>query len=113
MYFLPYLKWETPEENLDLYKQLFLFKPVNTNCFSPQSEPHTAKLCLSFVLKYFGGEFLENFFFLDIKVTISEMSTEILRNLLFLPCLKGGNPEKNMNKFKPLFLIKVLKGDQY
>ena len=27
-YFLPYFKWATPEENLDLFKQLFLFKPV-------------------------------------------------------------------------------------
>ena len=28
---------------------------VNNNSFSPQSEPHTAKLSLSVVLKHFGG----------------------------------------------------------
>ena len=43
-----------------LFKQIFLIKQVkginiNKNCFSPQSEPHTAKLCLSFVLNFFGG----------------------------------------------------------
>ena len=51
---------ENPEENLDLFKQFFLIKPVkgdniNKNCFSPQSEPHSAKLCLSVVLKHFWG----------------------------------------------------------
>ena len=39
---------------------MFLIKPVkginiNKNIFSPQSEPHTAKLCLSVVLKHFWG----------------------------------------------------------
>ena len=47
-----------PEENLDLFKQLFFIKPVKgdkyeQNCFSPQSEPHSAKLCISVVLKHF------------------------------------------------------------
>ena len=51
-------KVANPEENLDLFKQLFLIKPVkgdniNKNCFSHQSEPHTAKLCLPVVLKDF------------------------------------------------------------
>ena len=68
LYFLSYFKWATPEKNLDLCKQLFLFKPVkgdkfNKNCFSPQSEAHTAKLCLSVVLNYILGKFLENFSF--------------------------------------------------
>ena len=47
-----------PEENMGLFKELLLIKPVKgdnmkKNCFSPQSEPHTAKLCLSVVLKHF------------------------------------------------------------
>ncbi len=48
-------------ENLDLFKQLFLIKPVKginikkKKGFFPQSEPHTAKICLSVVLKHFGG----------------------------------------------------------
>ena len=45
---------------MDLFKQNFLIKPViginiNKNCFSPQIEPHTAKLCFSVVLKRFCG----------------------------------------------------------
>ena len=50
-----------PEKNLDLFKQLFLIKQVKgeqiltKTCFSPQSEPHTAKLCFSVVLKHFRG----------------------------------------------------------
>ena len=52
-----------PEENLDLFKQMFLTKPVkedniNKKCFSPQIAPHTAKLCLSVVLKHFWGNSL-------------------------------------------------------
>ena len=53
-------KGANPKENLDLFKQLFLNKPVIEDkyykkSFSPQSEPHTAKLCLYVVLKHFGG----------------------------------------------------------
>ena len=39
----------------------FLIKTLKRNkyykkkCFSPKSEPNTAKLCLSVVLKHFGG----------------------------------------------------------
>ena len=36
---------------------------INKNCFFPQSEPHTAKLGLSVVLKYFGGNSLRTFLF--------------------------------------------------
>ena len=58
LFFLPCLKGANPEENLDLFKQLFLIKTVkginfNKNCFSPQSEPNTTKLGPSVVLKHF------------------------------------------------------------
>ena len=77
-------------ENLDLFKQLILIKLVkgdniNKNCFSSQSEPHTAKYAFRLFWSILG-EILRELFFLDIKVTISETSTEILRNLFFLPC---------------------------
>ena len=60
MFFLPCLKGENTEENFDLFKQVFLIKPkkgiyINKKRFSPQSEPHTVKLCLSDVLKNFCG----------------------------------------------------------
>ena len=90
-----------PEENLDLFKQMFLIKPVKGHkyeqfFFSTQSEPHTAKPCHSVALKHFWGNSTE-LFFLDIKMTISETITEILRNLFFLPCLKGENPEETQD----------------
>ena len=60
LFFLACLKRVNIEENFDLFKQLFLIKSlkgdnINQNCFSPQSEPHTAKLCFSVVLKHFWG----------------------------------------------------------
>ena len=57
-------------------------------------------------------EIHREYFFLDIKVTISEASTEILRNLFFCPCLKGANTEENLDLFKQLFLFKPVKGDK-
>ena len=59
------------------------------------------------------GKIHREIFFLDIKLTISETSTEILRKFVFLPRLKGENPEEIMNFFKKLFLIKPVKGDKY
>ena len=52
-------------------------------------------------------------FFLDLKVAISETSTEELRKFVFLPYLKGANPEANLYLFKQLFLNKPLKWDKY
>ncbi len=55
-----------PEENLDLFKQLFFIKPVkrdiynNKNCFPPQSEPLTAKLMPLCCFEAFLGKFIEN-----------------------------------------------------
>ena len=57
---------------------------INKNFFSPQTEPHTVKLYLSVVLKHFLGKFIENFSFLDTKVTLSKKITEILRKFVFL-----------------------------
>ena len=51
--------------------------------FSPQSEPHTAKICFSFVLKLFC-EIHRELLILVKKVAISESSTEILRKCVFL-----------------------------
>ena len=70
---------------MDLFKQLFLIKPVkwgkyNKNCFSLLSEPHTAKLCFSVVLKHFG-EIHRELLFLVKKAAISEKTTEKVRNL--------------------------------
>ena len=45
-------------------KQPFLYMQlngtnINKNCFSPQSEPHTAKLCFPVVLKHFRDNSLK------------------------------------------------------
>ena len=84
----PNLNRENLEENLDLFKQLFLIKSVkmnkfNKNCFPPQCEPPTAILCFSVVLKHFWEKSLK-ITFLDKKVTISERSSEIHRKITFL-----------------------------
>ena len=61
--FLQCLKRANLEENLDLFKQLLVIKPVietniNKNFFSPKNEPHehcSETICLSAVLKHFWG----------------------------------------------------------
>ena len=63
--------------------------------FPSQSVPRIAKLCLSVFLSIFG-EFHRELFYLYIKMTISEKSTEIVSNLFFLPCLERG---KSCEKF--------------
>ena len=60
------------------------------NYISLQSEPHTAKVGLSVVLKFFFLEIHRELFFLDIKVIIAETSTEIIRNFVFLTLFKKG-----------------------
>ena len=102
---------------MGLFKQLFLIKSVkginiNKNSISLQSEPYTAKLCLSVVLKHFG-EIHRELFFLDIKVFISETSTDIHRNCFSYQFLNVENTEENLNLFKQLFLIKPVKGNKY
>ena len=56
---------------------------LTKTCFSPQSEPHTAKLCFSVVLSIFW-EIHRELLFLVQKVAITERSTEILRKFVFL-----------------------------
>ena len=50
---------------------------------------HTAKLCFSVVLKHFWGNSQKTFLFRH-KSDYRRTSTEILRNLFFLPCLTRG-----------------------
>ena len=62
---------------------------INKNGFSPQSKPHTAKL----YFVWFWSILLEinrELFFLDIKMTISETSTEKLRKFVFLTMFEKG-----------------------
>ena len=102
---------------MDFFKQLFSIKQVKGDKYyqkllSPKSEPYPAKLCLSVFLNIFGA-IQRELLFLDIKMTISERITKILRNLFFKTCLKGENPEENLDLFKQIFLIKPVKGDKY
>ena len=57
------------------------------------------------------GEIHRELFFLDLKETISETSTKILR-IFFLTYLKGADPEYILDMFKQLFLIKPVEGDK-
>ena len=68
----------------------------NKKCFSPQSEPHT----LNFAVLLFWSIFVEihrELFFLDIKVAISETSTEKHRKFVFLTIFERG---KSWGKFR-------------
>ena len=94
MFFLTCLKRVNPEENLDLFKQLCLIKPVkrekfNKNSFSTKSEPHTAKLCFSLVLENFLGN-SQRTSLISQKIDISEKSTEKLRKFVFLKKFEKG-----------------------
>ena len=62
--------------------------------------------------KAFLEKFIENFSYRH-KMTISKRALKYSESLLFLPCLKGKNPEENLDLFKLLFLIKPVKGDKY
>ena len=77
---------------------------INKNCFSPQNEPQTAKLCLSVVFSIFW-EIHRELFILDIKLTISETNTEILRNFLFLTMFE----KENLDLFKQLFFYQTMR----
>ena len=50
-------------------------------------------------------EIQRELFFLDIKITLSEMNTEILIKFVFLPGLKEAIPEENLDLFKQFFLL--------
>ena len=73
---------------------------INKNCFSPQSELHTAKLSLSVVLNHFGG--------------LSQKRALKISEIFFsYHVWKAANPEENLDLFKQLFLINQVKGDEY
>ena len=60
------------------------------------------------------GEIHRKLFFLYIKVTIAEMSTDIIRKFVFLTMFeKGLIPRKIWVYLNNLFLIKPVKGDKY
>ena len=68
MFFSPSLNGANPEENWDMFKLLFFIKSVKGDKYlkkkiSPQSEPQTAKLWLSVVFQYFGGNSQRTFLF--------------------------------------------------
>ena len=66
---------------------------INNNSFSPKRGPYTAKLSLSLFWSIFW-EIHRELFFLIIKLTISETSTEILRRLFFNMFESGKSWEK-------------------
>ena len=100
LFFLTCLKRVISCENLDLFKQLFLFKVVkrynfNKKCFSPQSEPHTAKLSFSVVLNHFWGNSLKTSLFIQ-KIGYLRKKLRNNQKVCFSQQVwKGANPEEN------------------
>ena len=92
---LPCLKRANPEENLDLFKQMFLIKSVKRGQILTKTVllHKASQILLNYGFLLFWsifGEIHRELFFLDIKVTISEMSTEILRKYVFLTMFEKG-----------------------
>ena len=111
---LIFLKRVNPEENLDLFKQLLLIKPVKgdnikKNYFSPQSEPPRAKLCFSVVLKHFGGNSEWSSLFSQKGGYLRKEHWNTQKVCFSKHVWKGANTEENLDLFKQLFLIKLVK----
>ena len=68
---------------------------LTKTCFSPQSDPHTAKLCFSVDLKHFFGNSERSSLFSQ-KVVISKTNSE---SLFFLTCLKRVKSWGKLNLF--------------
>ena len=105
--FLTIVEGANPEENLDLFKQLFFYQTSKSGQILTQTVflHKMSHILLNYTFPLFLsilGEIYRELSSLDIKVTISETSNEILK-FFFLPCLKGTNPEENLNLFKQLF----------
>ena len=62
---------------------------LTKTCFSPQSEPHTAKLSFSVVLKHFWENSQRNSLFIQ-KMAISERRSEIHKRFVFLNMFEKG-----------------------
>ena len=96
------LKGKNPEENLNLYKQLYFDQTSKRAQILTKTVflPNVGHILLNYAFLLFWSIFWEihwELFFLDIKVTISETSTEILRNFVFLTMLKR---DKSWGKFR-------------
>ena len=83
------------------------------NCFSPQSAPHTAKLCLSVVLKNFWGNLLKTYLFSQKSEYLRKEHWNTQIFCFSYHVWKGKIPEENLDLFKQLILIKTLKSDKY
>ena len=79
---------------------------------SPLSEPHTAKLCFSVVLKHLGVNSQRTYLFSQ-KSDFLRKEDRNAQKVCISLCLKRVNPEENLDLFKKLFLIKLVKGDKY
>ena len=88
VFFVTCLKVANTGENLELFKQLFLIKPVKGVKLKKQTVflQKVSHILLNYVFLLFWsifGEIHRELFFLDIKVIIVEMSTKILKKFVF------------------------------
>ena len=117
VFFLTCLKRAIPEEYLDLFKQMFLIKPlkgdnINKNCFSFQSEPHTAKLSFPVVLNQFRANSLKTSL-ISPKIDYLRKEYRNTQKFFLKQIWKGANPEENLDLLIQLFLIKPVKWGIY
>ena len=117
LFFLTTLKGTNTEENLDLFNQMLLIKPVKwgeyKQTFFLLKVSHI-QLNYAFLLfcSILGKIHREHVFLVQKKLSqkVAEKLSEICFSQQFW---KGTNPEENLNLFKQLFLIKPVKWGKY
>ena len=91
----------------------FFIKPVKGDTIkkkiSPQSEPPRAKLCFSVVLKHFGRNSERSSLFSQKRGYLRKEHWNTQKVCFSKHVWKGTNPEENLDLFKQLFLIKLVK----
>ena len=75
---------------LDKYK-------INKNCFSPQNEPRTAKLCFPVVLKRFRENCLKTSLFSQKIDSLRKKLRNTWKVCFSQQVRKGENPEENLD----------------
>ena len=118
LFLFPCLNRSNSEKYLDLFKQLFLIKPVKGDKYYQKKffSTNWATYCLTMpfcCFERFWEKFMDNFLFKH-KIDYLRNEHRNTQKVCFsYHVLKWEIPEENLDMFKQLFLIKPLKGDKY
>ena len=85
---------------------------LTKNCFPPQIEPHTDKLCFCVVFQHIWGNSQRSSRFSQ-NLLSQRGALKYTECLFFLTCLKRVDLEKNLDLFNQLFLTEPVKWGKY